>query len=411
MANRYALIYLPGLQIRNRGQSVDIISRWIASALNYLHLNTEYIIEESKDEVYGAEDQISSVRRIRSKGKSAKETWQLDIYELDYQALMASASDSNKKLSQFRAITVTLWFALGRVFGLLFKKGKSTVEKLRMISGGVVLVALAVYLFPIIPTFIGTLHQYLHSYMGLPETSWLSLSLHWLETKTEALHAFYVGSLTVGLFSNRRVQNHLRRYTLEMVQVIRYFNHRGGGSRPAQQLLDLLRYLKAKGSRYKRIDLLAYSFGNIVAMDALFTTDVKPSELVKVVHNMVGIGNPYDVVRTFWPRYFVGRHSHSAAPKRWINIYSPRDLLSSNFRNDSQEIEPEQGLVPGANLEGGEDLVGPENIIFPAADSLKGVPFWQIPFKVRVDTHSKFLSGSSGGRNQCFIRVAELLYS
>ena len=410
MANRYALIYLPGLPIRNRNQSIDIISRRMANALNFLHSKTKYSLEEFKDEAYGAEDQITTVRTIRSKGKSAKDAWQLDLYELNYHSLLESAAGSGKKMSQFRTVLVALWFAMTRVFGLAFKKGKSTMEKLRMISGGAILVMLAVYLFMIIPTFIGTLHEYLHDYMGLLETDFLSKVLHRLDDMAKPLRALYIGTLTFGLFSNRKVQDQLRRYTLELAQVIRYFNRRGDGGSPTRQLVDLLRHVQSKEDSYKRIDILAYSFGNIIAMDTLFTAGYQPSEWVQAVDNMVGIGNPYDVVRTFWPRYFLDRQSQPMAPKRWINIYSPRDLLSSNFRNDRKEIAPENALVPGAVPKKGKGVAVPENIIFPFGDSLQDTPIWQIPFKVRVDTHSQYWSGNSRDGNPCFIRVAELLY-
>lgn len=59
---------------------------------------------------------------------------------------------------------------------------------------------------------------------------------------------------------------------------------------------------------------------------------------------LVTIGCPFDIVRTFWPRYFKDRERLEGTPKQWINIYSPIDVLGSNFRDDSETKEATAGI-------------------------------------------------------------------
>jgi hypothetical protein len=96
------------------------------------------------------------------------------------------------------------------------------------------------------------------------------------------------------------------------------------------QLDDLLRGLANTGL-YQEINLVAFSFGSIVALDRLFPYGKKPGEGAAAVHSLVTIGCPFDVVRIFWPHYFQGRQVPVEIPQRWFNIYSPVDVLGSKF--------------------------------------------------------------------------------
>jgi hypothetical protein len=86
-------------------------------------------------------------------------------------------------------------------------------------------------------------------------------------------------------------------------------------------------------SNPSRVDVVAYSLGSLVALDSLYPPQGCPNTRVGNVSTLTTIGCPFDFVRTFWDEYFDGRTS--TAPKlKWLNVYSPVDLLGSNFAND-----------------------------------------------------------------------------
>ena len=70
---------------------------------------------------------------------------------------------------------------------------------------------------------------------------------------------------------------------------------------------------------------------------------------LSTVKNLVTIGCPFDMVRTYWPNYFINRQRQSNAPVQWINIYAPLDVFGSNFRDDDKTDDAEQGIVVGAD--------------------------------------------------------------
>jgi len=109
-------------------------------------------------------------------------------------------------------------------------------------------------------------------------------------------------------------------------------------------LADLLEHLVESG-RYDRIDVVAYSFGSLIALDAFFPPGTPPPPVFSQVHTLVTIGCPADFVRLFWPKYYRGRLGPEKL-QQWFNVYSRLDVLSSNFRNDGEIGEATAEPVP-----------------------------------------------------------------
>lgn len=108
---------------------------------------------------------------------------------------------------------------------------------------------------------------------------------------------------------------------------------RGGdkGSQLRGQLADLLERLAELEDPPESIDIVAYSFGSIVAIDALFPYVQKPPLRLETVDRLITIACPFDFVRSFWPDYFTRRFSRAGVPGKWVNVYAPSDVLASNF--------------------------------------------------------------------------------
>jgi hypothetical protein len=100
----------------------------------------------------------------------------------------------------------------------------------------------------------------------------------------------------------------------------------------------------AETSKYSSVSIVAYSFGSIVAIDALYPTTGPPAHSFDVVRSLITVGAPYDFVRAVRPHWSESRHAREHTPIEWVNIYSEIDLLGSNFRTDSGTGEANRGV-------------------------------------------------------------------
>jgi hypothetical protein len=154
----------------------------------------------------------------------------------------------------------------------------------------------------------------------------------------------------------------MRASGLALYAAYRYVEHAddSGASLRGQLAKALDSAQNQEGVTYKRIVVVAYSFGSLVALDAcLSPTAPTPARFVDI-DELVTIGCPFDFIRTFRPDYAGPRHARAGAPGRWTNVYAPSDVLSSNFRDDALPAAPEVPIAlrepPGARLED-ENLV------------------------------------------------------
>jgi hypothetical protein len=108
------------------------------------------------------------------------------------------------------------------------------------------------------------------------------------------------------------------------------------GSQLRGQMAALLEHLGELKPPYESIDVVAYSFGSIVAIDTLFPHAQDPPPRLATIDTLITIACPFDFVRSYWNDYFTRRFSRAGAPDEWINVYAPSDVLASNFRNDPE---------------------------------------------------------------------------
>jgi len=190
----------------------------------------------------------------------------------------------------------------------------------------------------------------------------------------------------------------LTRGALGYISAIDYINLGERRDVIAGQLEDLLEHIAAKGT-YRRIHLVAYSFGALVALDNLFPAGREPGQRFKLVHTLVTIGCPFDLIRLFWPHYFLRRQALEKVPQRWLNVYSPVDILSSNFRNDNKQDVATTTL---ALAETGAGALLPENVAYTKGVNTEDLSVFAWLSLLGIRAHAMYWEAQYESEVSCF---------
>ena len=157
-----------------------------------------------------------------------------------------------------------------------------------------------------------------------------------------------LGAFLLAVWPN--LQKQLSRVAVLYLCAVRYLG--AGDGRPALvgDITNILAHVlrkqdgEGKDSWYRRVDVIAYSFGSVITLDALFPFADQSSVPCRHVHTLFTVGCPFDIIRTYWADYFDDRHPGEMPKTRWLNVYSPKDILGSNFRNDDKPGQPEKKI-------------------------------------------------------------------
>ncbi len=122
------------------------------------------------------------------------------------------------------------------------------------------------------------------------------------------------------------------------------------------QLLDYIAEKEAKTqSSYDNVHVIAFSFGTIVTLDAVFPYSTL-SKRTRRINTLVTIGCPFDFIRTYWPTYFECRVGWPDVPHKWVNIYTPADVLGSDFKDEGS------GVLRGVGMASTGEVCPTDNI-------------------------------------------------
>lgn len=91
-------------------------------------------------------------------------------------------------------------------------------------------------------------------------------------------------------------------------------------------------------------------------------------------------------------------------PRKWLNVYSPLDVLSSNFRNDEKEDEADSKI----------DLINvislkPENIVYQDGSN-ENIGWWDWLLLIRVRCHSRYWEGQEDEEISCLYYLISPMY-
>ena len=402
-APRIAVIWVPGLYA-SPNTAVDAVARRMASALDRraatatARFGTAEQIEEIDRGKAGKVRRASIVRR-----DGGEETPAVDVFELDYAPTLLRP---HLQATALRRWLEASWVVISSLILALatyrHRRGKSLMEKLQLVFGGLWLLLLIGYVWLL---FLGVVVA-INALFDLELGTWLGMAGGWWDTTSQVIG----GLLVVALGASATIPAMRARLEQAGAATISAFAYlRIGRQRPALtgKLADLVEHIAEAGQTYRRVDVIANSFGSLIALDTLFPHDAKPEPRLAMIKGLVTIGCPYDAVRAMWPGYANRRLGLDDAPSGWLNVYSPHDVFGSNFRDDSKDEAPNVVVAEGT----AGVVHQPSNLVFRAGQASDSLTILDVLVLGGFRAHGRYWGDQEEAENTCFNAIVGELFS
>lgn len=317
-----AIIYLPGLGAQWYNRSAAAVARRIARALDVTSLtgSARFAVDAPRG---GAVPTI--VRR-----DAERELRVIDVYRVDYRESLIARWEALNLFARAFFLALAILANLPRLAEALLRvggkgKGKRRGETAQLLYALGILALLSIYMgvlaYAVYQAVVAALPEGLRE--GAPAAGGAA-------GRRLTLPQLGVVVLT-GLGALRpQVREALTSAAVNYLAQVHYLRLGDRQDAVVGRLTAVLEEVAERG-RYRQIHLLGYSFGSVVAMDALFPSGRDPTPRFGAVDALVTIGCPFDLVRSLWPDYFTDRRALPSVPHRWLNVHIPTDVLSSDF--------------------------------------------------------------------------------
>ncbi len=347
-------IYIPGLGTRLFDQSVESFAYRLKKAIdiNDKDPSNHYEAEFRKINFGKDNRQESNVAAIYCSKDGKREKVQ-EIYELEYGKSLVDKFEKRNIIVRvfmlFAAMVLKVPEVLFQFFRSMFtsRNRKSTLSFrgiLQFTYAAFVLLVLSIFGIILFVSLISYLPDILTS-NNIQLPAQVQKFIFWFRDLINA--KFVILASTILMLFLPNVKSFLSILATEYVCTIYYLNFGERRQNIIGKLEELMEYI-SEASDSEKINIISISFGSIVACDALFPQDGKPSARLASVNTFVTIGSPIDFINAYWPYYFGDRKKPDSSLKHWYNVYSMNDILSSNFRFDDQEKEAQYSIAPGA---------------------------------------------------------------
>ncbi len=393
-SKRDAVIFVPGLG--GAGESASTIATRISYELRRLSRgNIEVKVSPESEARYGAG---LTTKMASISPSSTTDMPSIDVYFYNYRENLTTYEKGWNPLVKAFFLVLTMlscWLTfLKAVISPRKSNGISKKDAFQILCGIAVLFIL----------FLGTVAALLILSLAIAEAvknnnlgggRWLNFTKDAMAILIPILGAVGLSSSSFGsavAASSEKV--------VAMMHYLAVGNRKGAITGPLEDLI-----LHVSHGNYDALHIVAYSFGSIVTLDTVFPKgEDRTGQHFQSISSLVSIGCPFDVIRYYYPRYFEERHPAIATSTRRINIYSPADVLSSNFRNDAEELAAEVsiGTVDTARK--------PENFSYIDAVGADKFTFITAFLMMGLRAHAMYWEKTPSSEVSCFRLVLETLF-
>jgi hypothetical protein len=357
-----ALIYLPGLGSRGQDAfSISAVAAQLAHSLDVqaVDVGAHFSIGRLREEKF--REFTTPVVSIMREAKGAEPTNVADMYLFDYRSLLISKSQQAAPLQEIFTLFAIICSGLLRLVGSFFRGHFRKRSSLMVLLGSASMAIFLVYAVMTLPAVIGVVLRLLGGYDGEGRDSVAAVASSvqsWvvLERLTSWSQSLIVTFTALGLLTRFNLKQFINESAGELDAVTRYLTLHDQRPELLGRFTTLLEHLaeRCAAGEYQRIHVLGYSFGSIVALDALFPAEAAPVPRTSSIETLVTIGCPFDFIKLYWPKYFDFRKIAPAEQRaKWINLHSDTDLLSSSFAQEglrSDVKKGDRGAKPDLNV-------------------------------------------------------------
>jgi hypothetical protein len=371
-------IYIAGLGQSSNKESVEKYTAHYIKELEYSTSGKNYYTKVEK--IYYNEDQSSLAVRIyqhpKEQQKSDKDTLLYSFYDFEYNELLNQKFQNKNLFLKNLALLLLVTRKLPRLITNLFKKRTYTkggqtfymfLIFLMMAFAVLFLLPSIISLFKDYPIFKGDTMCYLSkiSQFTIPITTFLIL--------------FIPESSTL-----------LTKVAAEFSTIDNYIQY-GEQAQIIQGNLDALIEYIVENEENPTIHLHTYSFGSVIALDALFPLGNEPSANIQNnINLLITVGAPYEFINNYYPNFYTERINKMSEKIEWINVYSTMDAFASNFRKDNKAKEPQYGIM--------DKIEKPINLNYEIARKEKYNLFSFLTLK-HITMHQSYWDDSKSGQS------------
>lgn len=428
-AERDAVIFIPGGN-HEPGKTIREVSTKIAAALGKQTGTGAAGFLVKISEKHQEEDQVAPITIACKEDKErSKEISLIDVYEMSYE-LTRELEDERQIVKSFlfvRLLILNLIRASGAFVKIFMKGNSGSVQWHHILLASVWTILVVVYVLILSVTVVMTLIGGGAALTGAELENSSNVVVAFIHSWLGPLQSFVAVSAAIGLAVGWNPTQRLSRISALALSSSSYLATSTGGTGPRSRLTKQVSHLLERidnENGYRRIHLVAYSFGSIIALDHVFPPKDEANYRSPRIDTLVTIGCPFSYVRTYWNDYFDQRKVSGKVPE-WLNVYIVTDLLATNFREQDQkgsgdekrgEIkEEERGIV----LETGSRRPHENKLYRPKDRGSRGrrwswgwltVKYYNLRAAITYDVHYDYWGKENWEEPECFDLIVKKIY-
>jgi len=335
-------IYISGLGQSANKESVEKYAARYIKELEYSTSGINYYTKVEK--IYYNDDQSSLAVRIyqhpKEQPKSDKDTLLYSFYDFEYNELLNQKFQNKNLFLKNLALLLLVTRKLPRLIISLFKKRTYTKggQTFYMFLLFLVMALAVLLIFPSLLQFIdGKSLAFIKEHLF----KWQIDMLRFLRDFSKIT----LPITSIAIIFIPESSTLLTKVAAEFTTIDNYIQY-GEQAQIIQGNLDALIEYIVENEENPTIHLHTYSFGSVIALDALFPLGNEPSANIQnKVNLLITVGAPYEFINNYYPKFYNERINKMSEKIKWINVYSTMDAFASNFRKDNKAKEPQYGIM------------------------------------------------------------------
>lgn len=330
-------IYISGLGQSSNKESVEKYAARYIKELEYSTSGINYYTKVEK--IYYNDDQSSLSVRIyqhsKEQLKSDNDNVIYTFYDFEYNELLNQKFQNKNLLFKNIALLLLVIRKFPRLLTSLFKKRTYTKggQTFYMFLLFLVMALAVLFLLPSMLSLINEI-EYFKNFK-------LKLDFNWFSN----LSKFTIPLTTILILFIPESSTLLTKVAAEFTTIDNYIQY-GEQAQIIQGNLDALIEYIVENEENPTIHLHTYSFGSIIALDALFPIGTEPCDnILNNIKLLITVGAPYEFIDNYYPNFYIERTDKMSQKIEWINVYSTMDAFASNFRKDNKVGEAKYGIM------------------------------------------------------------------